>query len=108
MGENKMARLVTPQSEKPADLVQAEQAANAALRTYFRRDVGVQASVARATGIKPPVLSRMSNQPGYPISLEQAILIEVATNGELQAPALCPSRATLLAQFMRMHGTATT
>lgn len=86
-----------PPAKKP-ELQQAEQAAAEALHNYFYRGLGVQARMARATGINPSALSKMGY--GGPISLEQAMLIEVASNGELSAAMLCPSRAELIEKFL--------
>jgi hypothetical protein len=37
---------------------------------------------------------------GGPISLEQAMLIELASDGKLEAVMLCPSRADLITRFL--------
>ena len=97
-----MARFVRPVPPKAPELIAAEQAAQEALRRYFRRELGMQAMVARETGIAPAALSRMAKH-GEVISLEHALRIELATGGELRAEALCPSRAGIVNQFLRMR-----
>lgn len=102
-----MPRQPAQHADKPAELIQAEREGQEALRLFFRRDIGVQAAIARTTGIHAPVLSRMGSGRS-PISVEHAMLISVATNGELTASKLCPSRADLLDQYTALHGTRTT
>lgn len=100
-----MPRYITPPPPKSPELIEAEEAAAYALSAYFSRGFGVQAKLSRDTGIEPSTLSKMGKGTG-PISLEQAILIDVATDGELRAEFLCPSRADLLARFV-LHRAAT-
>lgn len=95
-----MPRYVHPPMPKSPELQQAEQDAAEMLYAYFRRDYGVQARVSRDTGLNAAALSNMG-KGRYPISLEHAMLIETASNGELQAEKLCPSGAAVLGSFLR-------
>lgn len=88
-----------PMLPKSDELLQAEQDAANALDAYFHSGYGLQAMISRETGLAPPILSRMA-KGRQPIPLEQAILIELASNGELRVETLCPSCAPLLVQFM--------
>lgn len=74
------------------------------LRRYLRDRQGRQATVARRSGISTPVLSKMANQADYRLNFEAAVLIEVATDGELKADQLCPARADALAGLLRVRG----
>lgn len=87
-------------SKTPA-LEKKEAAGAAALHTYLRATQGRQAAISRASGIPAPSLSRMSNRRA-PISLEAAIALTVATDGELKADVLCPSQRELLAHFVAL------
>jgi DNA-binding transcriptional regulator YdaS (Cro superfamily) len=100
-----MTRYIHPGAEKSPDTLQAEQEAAEALTVYFERGLGHQAMLVRATGIPAPVLCKMG-KGRYPVSLEQAMLIDLASNGELKAEQLCPSRAALLATFMLQRAVA--
>lgn len=100
-----MPRYINPAPPKPPELIEAERAAQEALRRYFRRELGMQALMARETGIQAPALSRMAKK-GDTITLEHALRIEVATDGELRAEQLCPSRCELLSQFLQLRTTA--
>lgn len=94
-----MPRHITPPSPKSPELLQAEQDAAKALAAYFRRDFGIQAQMARETGLGAAALSKMSKLRG-PISMEQAILMDLASNGELSAEMLCPARADVIGRFL--------
>lgn len=102
-----MPRLINPHPPKSPELLQAEHEAAEALRNYFYRGLGVQAKMARDTGLNPAVLSKMGKGKG-PISIEQAMLIEAASNGELLAEKLCPSRAELIQQVFQARVTRQT
>lgn len=91
---------------KPPELVAAEAAGKEALRRYCRDRQGRAADIARKTDILPPVLSKMANQGTY-INLEAAVLIEVATEGELRAEVLCPARADVLGDLLRLRARET-
>lgn len=97
-----MPRYINPPVPKTPHLVEAEKSAQDTLRRYFRRELGTQAAISRQTGIAPPLLSRMSKN-GAHITLEYALRIELATGGELRAEWLCPSRAELLDQFLKLR-----
>lgn len=86
--------LPTPQ------LIKAQQRARDILRGYFRSDHGVQAQLARDTGIQASFLSSMAHDDDRPVSLENAILMDVATKGALKAEVLCPARADKIKQFI--------
>jgi DNA-binding transcriptional regulator YdaS (Cro superfamily) len=90
---------------KPPELVAAEEAGRMALRTYCRAEPGRAANIARYTGLLPAVLSRMANKDTH-INLEAAVMIDVATDGAVRAEVLCPGRAELLGQFLRMREVA--
>lgn len=94
-----MPRYITPKPPKPAELVKAEEEACAALREFFSRDLGLQAQMARDTGVSPAILSRMGKGRQC-ISIEHAMLIELASRGELRAEQLCPARADILGRFL--------
>jgi DNA-binding transcriptional regulator YdaS (Cro superfamily) len=93
-----MARPRSNPVKKTADLVRAEEKGQKVLYEYCRAKAGVQANLVRATGIYPATISKMSNGK-TPISMDAAILLEVATGGVLKAAILCPARAELFAQF---------
>jgi DNA-binding transcriptional regulator YdaS (Cro superfamily) len=65
----------------------------------MRNRAGRQAELARISGLLPGTLSNMANHPTHGINLEAAMILEVATSGELPAEALCPSGAKLLERF---------
>lgn len=88
--------------EKAPELVAAEAQASAMLRQYLRSLVGRNAAIARATGIYAPSLSRMGTGK-HPITLDSAVLLEVASEGELRAELLCPSRADLIGKFLALR-----
>lgn len=81
----------------------AERAGKMELYRHFREYHGCQAKLSRDTGIHIAVLSKMANQPEYIITLDAALLMEVATAGKLRAEVLCPSRADLLAAFLALR-----
>jgi DNA-binding transcriptional regulator YdaS (Cro superfamily) len=91
---------------KDSDLAEAENQASAALALYLRSLVGRHTATARATGIHPPSLTRMS-QGKQPITLDAAVLLDVASGGALRAEVLCPSRAKVLAEFLALRQPAT-
>lgn len=95
-----MPKYKMPVGGRSPALVKAEEAGQKALLSYFRSDFGLQAKVSRATGIVQVVLSRMANHADYPIAMEAAIKIEVATEGALKAETLCPSCADVLQKFV--------
>jgi DNA-binding transcriptional regulator YdaS (Cro superfamily) len=80
---------------KSAELLAAEKAGQEALNEYCRRELGIQAELRRNTGIFASDLSRMC-RGRKAISFENAVLLDLATNGELPAEVLCPSRAKLI------------
>lgn len=80
--------------------VMADAAACRKLFMYLREETGRQKRLGDATGIGTAGLSRIAN--GAPISAETAIVLHVATKGELKAWDLCPSRAELLHQFIAL------
>jgi DNA-binding transcriptional regulator YdaS (Cro superfamily) len=93
----------SPQPTKPQSLILAEQEAREELRAYFKAGKGRQLDIAAKTGLYPSQLSRMSRLANHPISLEAAILIEVATAGALSARKLCPSKANWIDQFLALY-----
>lgn len=72
----------------------AEEAGRNALRRYCKAR-GAQAALCHQTGIDKGAMSRMISGR-YQISLELAVILEVATEGALRAEVLCPSRAHLV------------
>ena len=91
----RLASPITGRMQSPDEMAGKE-----ALYLYFRKYHGRQAELARATGIKTAVLSKMAGEPPYIITLDAAMLIELATKGELRADVLCPSRAGLMANWL--------
>lgn len=89
----------TPKTEEQ---IRAEQAGRQALRSWLKAETGRQARICHVSGILPAVMSRMANKTTH-INLEAAILIEVATDGEVPAEVLCPSRAEVLKTMMRQR-----
>lgn len=102
-----MQRYIHPSAPKSDEILQAEKAAAEALNAYFDSGYGVQAMMVRDTGIPAPVLTKMRKPGNYPISLEHAMLMEMASNGELTAELLCPARAELLARFLNTRAKKT-
>ena len=88
--------------EKDPALLEAEAEGCAVLRKYLKAEMGRQAALARVTGICPPSLTNMS-KGGQIIGLDHAVVLEVATAGELRAEVLCPSRAKMLADFLALR-----
>lgn len=76
-----------------------------ALKCYVDQKWGTQRRLADATGIDVATLSKMVNRPEYVITLDAAMRIELATEGELTTEVLCPSRAELFTDilFMRLN-----
>lgn len=96
-----MKRLASPEMGRVQS--PAEQEGKRALHRYVREFHGRQAQLSRATGLHTVVLSKMANQPEYIITLDAAMMMEVATEGELRADVLCPSRAELMEQFVALR-----
>lgn len=94
-----MTRTTRQAPPKAPELIAAEARGQAALRAYFDRKIGLQSLLAEATGLHNSSLCRMSRQQAA-ISFEDAVLIDIATKGELRAEDLCPSRADLLARLL--------
>ena len=88
--------------EKSTDLIAAEAAGKEALRMYCRYRQGRATEISNKTGILLSVLSKMANKSNH-INLEAAVLIEAATEGELRADVLCPSRADVLAKLLALR-----
>lgn len=84
---------------------EADMAGKEALRAYLDRERGNYVRMARDTGISIAVISKMVNRPTYIITLDAALLMELATQGELTVDVLCPSRAELVSDifFLRVH-----
>lgn len=79
--------------------VEAQEAGQKALKSYFQSEIGRQKDVAIASGLYASMLSRMAC--GHtPINLETAITLEVATKGELRADVLCPLQADMISRFV--------
>lgn len=76
-------------------MMDKEERGRRALAEYCWKWRGRALSLSRLSGIHPTAICKMCKGP-YPISLEAAVALEVATEGELKATALCPSRAQLL------------
>jgi hypothetical protein len=87
------------------ELAQAEREGQELLHKYCRAQVRNQKRLAESTGLLASVISRLSNFDGR-ISLEAAILFDLATDGELAAEKLCPSRAGLLDEFIKSRSTS--
>lgn len=100
-----MPRIASLAPPKAPALIEAEARGQAALRAYFDRRIGLQKLLAEATGLHQSALCRMSKQE-TPIAFEDAVLIEIATEGELRTEQLCPSRADLLVRFLLQRAVA--
>lgn len=87
---------------KTAELLEAEQAGRVMLNSYTRAKQGNQTVLARKTDLLPGTISKMCSG-GTQISMEAAILIEVATEGALRTEQLCPGRAELLDQLLKLR-----
>lgn len=59
---------------------------NAALDTYLKQH-GNSAKLSRLTGLTPPTISRMKTGR-MEVTLRSAMMIELATNGDLRAEEL--------------------
>lgn len=93
---------INTREDKTPELIAAEAAGNEALRRYCRERQGRATELARKSGLLISVLSKMANK-GRHINLEAAALIEVATDGELRAETLCPSRADTLQRLLDLR-----
>lgn len=87
---------------KTADELAADERGRLVLVTWCGKKRGRQALLCRKTGIDKGAMSKMCKGE-YAIGLEVALIIDVATRGDLPAETLCPSRAHLLAAMMRMR-----
>jgi DNA-binding transcriptional regulator YdaS (Cro superfamily) len=90
--------------DQTPEQVEAVQAGKAALRDYCEAERGRAARVARRTGILPPVLSKMIHSPNYSITLETAVMLEIATEGALSVEVLCPLRADVFREILERRG----
>lgn len=90
--------MIKKRSEKM--LTPEQRAGQLALHSYFQAGIGRQKKIAAASGIFASTLSSMAHGR-MPITLEAAILIEVASGGAVLAEALCPGRADVLKTMMR-------
>jgi DNA-binding transcriptional regulator YdaS (Cro superfamily) len=88
-----------PPSTDP-NIIRAEKKAQKMLYAYMRQRHGIQQELARETGIKASFLSRLANRDNQVIAMETAILIELASKGELKAELLCPARADVIKRFL--------
>lgn len=95
-----MEKYKIPAKKLNPAMAKAQKKARAALQNYFRSKSGLQIQVSRATGIAQAILSNMANRDDYPIAMEAAILIELATEGALKAEQLCPARADVIQRFL--------
>lgn len=80
----------------------AARAGQAALHEFFQSRIGRQKDVAAASGIAASTLSSMARERA-PITMEAAILIEVAAAGAVRAEVLCPSRANVIDKFLQLR-----
>jgi len=97
-----MKRTLTEENRLPTP---AEQAGKNALYRFYREYHGCQAQLSRDTGLSVPMLTKMARYPEYFITMEAAMLVEVASKGALRAEVLCPSRADLIGQFLALRAT---
>lgn len=56
------------------------------------------AALCRVTGIAPPAMSKKVNYK-VPFSLEDALLLDKATDGEIRAEEVCPAFAEQIAHL---------
>lgn len=87
--------------KSPAQLA-AEERGRLALVTWCGRKRGRQAVLCRLTGIDKGAMSKMCHGE-YAIGFELAVILDIATCGELRAETLCPSRAHLLDGLLRQR-----
>lgn len=87
---------------KPREQAEAERAGREALRAYCDSRRGVQAALCRKTNILPSQLCRIISGKTV-VTLEAALLLEVATEGAVPAESLCPSRAELMKQLIQLR-----
>jgi hypothetical protein len=85
--------------EKSPEILKAEEAGRNALIRYCGQR-GAHTRLCEQTGIDKGAITRMKTG-GQGISLELAIILEVATAGALTIEILCPSRAHLLEALLR-------
>lgn len=93
---------IRTRQEKAPELEQAEREGQDLLHGYCRAQAKNQKALSDATGMLPATVSRMANYHAR-ITFEAAVLIDVATAGQLPAERLCPSRAHLLEQFLQQR-----
>lgn len=87
---------------KSPELIAAEQAGKEALRKYFYSGRARQKEMEEKTGMLSSALSRMANKDVH-INLDAAVMMEVASCGELRAEVLCPERADVLREFLQLR-----
>lgn len=85
--------------EKSPEMLKAEEAGRNSLIRYCGQR-GAHTRLCEQTGIDKGAISRMKSGR-HSISLELAIILEVATGGTLTVETLCPSRAHLLVALLR-------
>lgn len=88
--------------DKAPAMLEAEERGRVLLVAWCGRKRGRQALLCRLTGIDKGAMSKMCAGE-YAIGFEVAVILEVATCGELAAEKLCPSRADLLAAMLRQR-----
>lgn len=93
------ARKAVPATDP--ELRKAERKAQRELRKYIEKEHGRQKQLAADTGIQATFLSRLMNRENQVIAMENAVLIDLATKGELKAEMLCPSRADVIQRFLQ-------
>lgn len=87
---------------KTPELLAAEKAAADLLQAFNRAARGNAAMLARTTGIKPSDISKLAAQKSpRAFSMEQAILLDLATDGALKAEKLCPAQAAQIRAFRK-------
>jgi hypothetical protein len=91
------------ETNKTEDMLAAESAGKDLLLAYYKGGYRRLRDLHERTGMHEAFLSRMARDKRTPISMESAIKIELATDGELPAGLLCPSCADLVAQFVALR-----
>jgi hypothetical protein len=89
--------------ERDGALSVEEVAGKQFLHNWFCSGRARQAETARRSGIAAAALSKIARNAEYPVGLEYAILIEIATDGQVPAHILCPSRSEALERFVAMR-----
>jgi DNA-binding transcriptional regulator YdaS (Cro superfamily) len=84
------------------DKPEEKSAPSVVLHEFFQSRIGRQKAIADASGLFASTLSSMAHGK-HPISLEAALLIEIAADGAVRAETLCPARAEVIDKFLQLR-----